>query len=207
MGPPEYMAGSVANAPFDVSHDGSTIAISTGDEVVLHVLGCLEESKRLGARADIRRVAFSPDGKRVVTGEWASGKARVWDVASGKLLHTFEEPYFCHVNYSPDGKWIATNSTRVRIWSAGTWELQSELPTDGRSISGVNIAFSPDGQMIAVSDSNAKINFFDPSDGRKIFELTDPNGHLANRLEFNPNGRQLAVSKFLASCIFGIWRL
>ncbi len=55
------------------------------------------------------------------------------------------EPAFCQVAYSPDGKWLATNSTRVRIWNAETWELLVELPVDGTSISGVDVAFSPDG--------------------------------------------------------------
>lgn len=205
MGPPVHMAGTVANAPFDISQDGNRIAIPTGTEVEMHAVDCPQQFQPLGPPADVRRLSFSPNGKRIVTGEWASGKACVWDVASGEHLHTFEEHPFCLVEYSPDGKWIATNSNRVRVWNAETWELVSELPADGNSISGVNVAFSPDGRLIAVSDSISRINFFDPSDGRKIFALTDPNDHLVFRLAFNPDGSQLAV--FSTSNVVHLWDL
>ena len=193
IGPPVYFSDSVANALFDISSDGISVAMSTSSQAELHVVGFPERFRPIGPPADVRYVSFSPDGNRVATGEWASGGARVWEVATGVLLHTFEEPPFCQVKYSPDGKWLATNSSRVRIWNAETWELVTELPVEGTSISGVDVSFAPDARMVAVSDSTARINFFDPADGRKILELTDPNDHRADRLTFNPDGSQLVV--------------
>ncbi len=204
IGPPVYFSDSVANALFDISSDGISVAMSTSSQAELHVVGFPERFRPIGPPADVRYVSFSPDGNRVATGEWASGRARVWEVATGVLLHTFEEPPFCQVKYSPDGKWLATNSSRVRIWNAETWELVTELPVEGTSISGVDVSFAPDARMVAVSDSTARINFFDPVDGRKILELTDPNDHRADRLTFNPDGSQLAV---VSGTFVHIWDL
>jgi WD40 repeat protein len=65
--------------------------------------------------------AFSPDGRRVVTGG-DDGLVRVWDVATGKELRGYEGHALLvrRVAYFPDGKRIASASLdgSVRIWRA-----------------------------------------------------------------------------------------
>ena len=47
-------------------------------------------------------VALSPDGK--ILARAGSGQADLWDVASGKQLHTLKgQPHFYKVAFSPDG--------------------------------------------------------------------------------------------------------
>ena len=57
-------------------------------------------------------VAFSPDGRVIVSGSGSVGKTlRLWDVNTGYLLHslTNEEVHTAHsVAYSPDGRTIAS---------------------------------------------------------------------------------------------------
>ena len=64
--------------------------------------------------------AFSPDGKRVVSG--GKGGVRVWDVESGNEVYKFEghTAGVTGVAYFPDGKRIASASHdgTVRIWRA-----------------------------------------------------------------------------------------
>jgi tetratricopeptide (TPR) repeat protein len=68
-------------------------------------------------------VAFSPDGKRVLTGS-DDGTARVWDAQTGaeiaRLLH---EDEVNAVAFSPDGKWVLTGS---RDDTARVWWIHSE---------------------------------------------------------------------------------
>jgi WD40 repeat protein len=62
--------------------------------------------------ARIRAVAFSPDGRMVLTG-CADGGARLWDAATGKLLGppVRHQSPVRFVSFSPDGRTILTGST------------------------------------------------------------------------------------------------
>jgi WD40 repeat protein len=85
-------------------------------------------------------VAFSPDGKRVVTagGEvLGKGEARVWDAATGKALTPpLQHPgRVWRVAFSPDGMRVVT-ATRglsftvqeeARVWDAKTGEEQKKV--------------------------------------------------------------------------------
>lgn len=66
--------------------------------------------------------AFSPDGKRIVTGGYFDNTVRVWDIESGKALHSYKGHtggVTC-VTFFPDGKRIASASAdgTARIWRA-----------------------------------------------------------------------------------------
>ena len=66
--------------------------------------------------------AFSPDGKRIVSGGYFDKTVRVWDIETGKTLHSYKGHaggVTC-VTFFPDGKSIASASTdgTARIWRA-----------------------------------------------------------------------------------------
>ena len=61
----------------------------------------------LGHSGNVSSVAYSPDGKRIVSGSWDK-TVRVWDAQTGEALHTLEghSTVVTSVAYSPDGKRI-----------------------------------------------------------------------------------------------------
>jgi WD40 repeat protein len=75
-------------------------------------------------------VAFSPDGRRIVSGSW-DNSLRLWDAASGKPIgpplqgHT-DSVY--SVAFSPDGRRIVSSSqdNTLRLWAGPAW--QESLP-------------------------------------------------------------------------------
>jgi WD40 repeat protein len=207
FGPPAYLSSTAAYAQFSLSSDGSFMVIPTGDEVQLQFPFQPDQSRTMGPHPDIRRVSISPNGKRVVTGGWAGGKACIWEIASGNLLHTIDEPDCCNAQFSPDGKWLVTNANRVRIWDAETWALARDFDVLGSSVSGVQVCFSPDSRVLAISDATARINLFDPETGLRIAVLTDPNQHQATLMVFNPNGSQLAVLSQTPGTVVHVWDL
>jgi WD40 repeat protein len=96
---------------------------------------------------DIEFVAFSPDGKTILTGGRDS-KARLWNVATGRLIG---EPmktsgWVTAAAFSADGRTILTVTGRVQLWDARTGRL---LGREGGSGGFPEAAgFSPDGKTI-----------------------------------------------------------
>ena len=93
-------------------------------------------------------VAFSPDGRRLVTAQ-LDGIAMIWDAATGEAVHVLRGPGkdVRGVAFSPDGWRVASNSFgETMIWDAMTGQLIDSLKTSG---DGWGVEFSPDGRMIA----------------------------------------------------------
>lgn len=76
-----------------------------------------------GHSGDVRSVAFSSDGRRIVSGI-GDTTVRVCDVANGKQLHTMEghSGAVTLVAFSRDGRSIVSSSAdkTVRVWSEQT---------------------------------------------------------------------------------------
>src|SRR5882672_9886196 len=64
---------------------------------------------RLRPGATVASMAFTPDGKKLVTATCTSG-VHVWDVATGKELHALANPgpRASHMAVSPDGARVVT---------------------------------------------------------------------------------------------------
>ena len=70
----------------------------------------------------ITSIAFSPDGKRLVTSSW-DGTAKIWNLRTGREAATFgHRNYVTAATFSPDGEWLATGSSdrSVKVWSLNT---------------------------------------------------------------------------------------
>jgi len=73
--------------------------------------------------AAVAAIVYSKDGKLVVTTSH-DGSARIWDAATGQLLHklTGHDGPLTSAGFSPDGKWIvsASEDQTTRIWDVST---------------------------------------------------------------------------------------
>jgi WD40 repeat protein len=71
----------------------------------------------------VRSVAFSPDGKHVVSGLY-NEIVRLWDVSTGAPLQTLKgyRSWVNSVAFLPDGKQVVSSSDNktVRLWDAAT---------------------------------------------------------------------------------------
>jgi WD40 repeat protein/tRNA A-37 threonylcarbamoyl transferase component Bud32 len=100
-------------------------------------------------------VAFSLDGKRIVTGgmslegERENGTLKVWDAATGEEVLALKglTDFVACVAFSPDGNRIVSGVGKwVRVWDAESG--QETITLKGHTDEVVSVSFSPDGRRI-----------------------------------------------------------
>jgi WD40 repeat protein len=151
-------------------------------------------------------VAFSPDGKRIVSnGE----TVQIWDAFTGKAigkpfthrkLDAYSIPDGKSVAFSPDGKRIVSGGfdKTVRILDTSTGEAIGKPFTGHEDI--MSVAFSPDGKYI-VSGGIQTVRILDASTGEAISKPLDPSGTVGS-LAFSPDGKRILGA---GSGVIWIW--
>jgi WD40 repeat protein/serine/threonine protein kinase len=138
-------------------------------------------------------VAFSPDGKRIVTGS-KDQTAKVWDALTGKQLLTLTGHHAAipSVAFSPDGRRILTGSRDATaiLWDSATGGRVMSLTGHQGDIWGV--AFSHDGLRIATGSSDRTARIWDAESGALLLPLQG-HGQDVGDVPFSPDGRRLAT--------------
>ncbi len=141
-------------------------------------------------------VAFSPDGKRLVTGSFNS-PAKVWDATTGKMISVLsgDTAIVFRAVFNADGTSIATSSDdTVKIWDASNYKaLKTIHIPKGKFVP--DIAFSPNSKLLAIAISSGftgQVSVWDATTGLLLFHLfADQISPLG--LAFSPDGKSLAV--------------
>ena len=162
------------------------------------------------------QIVYSPDGGTLAIHYYYADtdEIQLWDAETGELKTTLTGWTENHIAFSPDGTTLATadKNYTVRLWDVQTGQPKKTFigETDYYKVIEVNedgvrkvktyaskrvqsIAFSPDGDTLAVS-SYGEIRLWDIPTGTHQTTLTG-NGSFS-RLVFSPDGRTLAVSSY-----------
>jgi WD40 repeat protein len=138
----------------------------------------------------VRAVAFSPDGRRVVTGSF-DGTARIWDSVTGSPVGSplRHDGAISSVTYSPDGTWILTASSDS---TARLWDARSGTPlemTFRHKYSISSATFSPDGRRIVTTSNDSSARVWDVTTGRLIAgPLNHVDSEPIDAAAFSPDG-------------------
>ncbi|KAK6995728.1 WD40-repeat-containing domain protein [Favolaschia claudopus] len=140
-------------------------------------------------------VAFSPDGRRIVSG--AGDIVQIWDTETGAPIgDPLNDTMSVHcVAFSPDGQRIISGpgNNTVSIWDTVTGALISDHCV-------ISVPFSGDGQHIVSASQNAGVRIWDACTGAPVRALFD---NLFNCVAFSPDGQHM-VSGFYDSTL-RIW--
>jgi eukaryotic-like serine/threonine-protein kinase len=209
LGPPEKLPIPGAANAIAQSADGTVIASAqSSGAVVLHA-DQPERLIRLGPHEDARYVAVSPNGQWVATGGFGyPGGAKIWNArTAGKPVIDLPIGPNCWPVFSPDGKRLVVASgvgaaSTIRMWAVDGWE---EVPFP-ETVQGAWPAMSPDGKLLVVETSAGVAGLLDPSTGRELGRLEDPNQDRANHFAFSPDSTKLVSATSDGHCLH-VWDL
>jgi WD40 repeat protein/serine/threonine protein kinase len=155
-----------------------------------------------------RRVAFSPDGKRLAVAS-NDQTVKVWDAQTGQQLLTLNFRANS-VAFSPDGKRLATggptwddtkkdHAGEVKVWDAQTGQelLSHKVPSGYYH----NVVFSPDGKRLAIGSGGDSarggafpgiVKLLDAQTGQELLSLKGLTDGVSRSVAFSPDGKRLA---------------
>ena len=155
----------------------------------------------------IYSAAFSPDGRRVVTGN-GFGNVQVWDAANGIKLRDRQrhKHWVVSVAFSPDGNHIVSASTEdrtVRLFNAETDGELAVLDLQGYSVQ--SAVFDGDGRHVAIAGHELVSGNGGQAVGRQVVLLWDTDSPdkfdvfrqqkpLGTLLAFSPDGSRIVAA-------------
>ena len=137
--------------------------------------------------------ALSPDGNWFV---WsgASAELNILELATGQRSRLEGHRYeVASMVFAPDGKTFVSGGVDGLLlsWETAAPHLMHEL---GRMMTSVGqLAFSPDGRVLAAHEGGLGIHLWHPATGREVGFLPVPDDGSGQWLGFSPEGNRLAI--------------
>lgn len=145
---------------------------------------------RLRMGMGVSKIAFSPDGKLLVSCGWDS-VVRIWDRSTGKELRRTGKG-FNTVAFSPTGKLLTLGETlqgALIVQEVSSGRETARIKGDKASIHA--IAFSADGNTVASGSYDGTIRLWNVATRAQSGELAGHQGFVA-ALAYSPGGHQIA---------------
>ncbi|MGK5093936.1 hypothetical protein WDW89_18225 [Deltaproteobacteria bacterium TL4] len=184
-----------------------TVGDKDGGVLILNLQSGSPQFRLNGHRGAINAIAYSPDGKLILTGGTQNSKqhlsksdsssVRIWDAKTGAEIQKINyDKDVSSLVWSPDGKTFLTTSSEdktARLWNLKKGHLLQVY--QGHSGSVLFAAFHPDGKRIITAGSDKHIILWDVTTGHQILSIETPDG-VSGNLCFSSNGLELWTADF-----------
>jgi WD40 repeat protein len=175
-----------SNALASAHHDGT---VKVWDSTKGHILW----SKLAHADA-VLGVSYSADGRLLASagGRHQSKNIGIWEASTGEPLQPLHGDGFVHsVAFSPDSTRLACMMGR----KVALWDVMTSKEFDSLSLENpcrLRVAFSPNGQRLALACKDQTVRLWDPGKGQKLVPFRVFGGELSG-VASSPDGRYLAT--------------
>ncbi|CUA73343.1 Cilia-and flagella-associated protein 52 [Chlamydomonas reinhardtii] [Rhizoctonia solani] len=207
-------SGQVVLAPLKVAPDNShicaiaflptrnLIATQSSSSLEINFWDVQSDARKLGSLTIkdlddlISSAQFSPDGTRLATSFWNSGRQIiVWDVSTGKNMFGFLKGHtgdVTSISYSPNGALIASGSfdRTIIVWDAYTGS-QALTPLIGHSDRIGLVNFSSDSSRLVSGSYDKTIRIWNVETGQTLLELLPGHQQAIVSVAFSPDGARI----------------
>lgn len=143
---------------------------------------------------------FSPDGKTLAVGN-RNDITHLYDVASGRLLHTLAKKSSHELAFSPDGRTLAVGYALgdIALWDVAKGELIRKAKSGGEEVYSVD--WNPAGDVLASSGRGGPVTLWNPDTLEPLARLESAEWTI--RVRFTADGCRLITSGGPADCTKG----
>ncbi|HKB03158.1 MAG TPA: WD40 repeat domain-containing protein, partial [Gemmataceae bacterium] len=113
-----------------------------------------------------------------------------------------------HLAFSPDGRWLVEGSrTEHRVRTPGTWEVVCQFPGEPTGRRSAPAAFSPDGQLLAVSRSRREVTLVRTGTWEEVATLPLRQDDVLHWMGFTGDGERLVATSATAVHVWDLGRI
>lgn len=146
-----------------------------------------------GHDANVRALAFSPQGDALASGDEA-GIVKLWEIpaAPGRENALIHQGMANALAFSPDGRTVATTDPKVdtlRLWDARSQRELAAIQSDKDAI--WRVAFDPGGTALATGGVDGSVRLWNPTNLMPLMILKRHHGGI-DAITFSPDGRLIA---------------
>ncbi len=152
--------------------------------------------KELGGFEGVSNVTLSPDGERVSVGNWRGDRVQVWRTGDASIeVVLMHGQGSIQALFSPDGKWLATGSSKDYRLRVGSWEVAHKIirPVKLSNLPG-EVAFSRGGEFMAIAVTQRRIQILHTETFEVLASMEAPEQHPLGELKFSPDRSWLVAS-------------